>query len=89
MSEFDWRKFLAPTISKIVIMLGIPFIVGILVTGRLGNTIDFYGYLFAPMMMVYENEAMYRRVNPFFFWWIPFYLIACGLDHLLSKYVRT
>lgn len=89
MSEFDWRKFLTPSVRKIVIMLVIPFIVGMLITGRLENTIDFYGYLFTPVRMVYENEAIYRRVNPFFFWWIPLYLIACSLDYLIGKHVLT
>ena len=40
--SFDWLSFLNPNILKLVIVLIIPTIVALLVTGRLESILDFY-----------------------------------------------
>ena len=80
--SFDWLSFLNPNILKLVIVLIIPTIVALLVTGRLESILDFYDYLLKPMMGVWTWTEIDFVFNRFTLLWIPFYLAACVIVHL-------
>ena len=45
---FNWPNFLKPDILKLVLVLVIPAIVALLVTGGADTILDFYDYLLKP-----------------------------------------
>ena len=49
---FNWVSFLKPDLLKLALVLIIPAIVALLVTGRADTILDFYDYLLKPMMGV-------------------------------------
>jgi len=79
---FNWRSFLKPDILKLALVLIIPAIVGLLVTGRADTILDFYDYLLKPSMGVWTGTEITFVFNRFILLWIPFYLGACTLVHL-------
>lgn len=81
-------EFLKPSLIKIGVVLVIPLVVGLLVTQRIENTIDFYGYLLTPMMPFYNGNSITYIFNKYFLLWIPFYLIACAMVMLFIQ-IRT
>ena len=81
-------EFLKLSLTKIGVSLVIPVVVGLLVTQRIENTIDFYGYLLSPIMPFYNGNSVTYIFNKYFLFWIPFYLIACAMVILVNK-IRT
>ena len=81
---FNWQSFLKPDILKLALVLFIPAIVALLVTGRADTIFDFYGYLLNPRMGVWTGTKINFVFNRFVLLWIPFYMGACALVHLLK-----
>ena len=79
---FNWVSFLKPDPLKLALVLIIPAIVGVLVTGRADTILDFYDYLLKPRMGVWTGTEITFVFNRFILLWIPFYLGACTLVHL-------
>jgi predicted Na+-dependent transporter len=77
-----WTELLKPNIAKIVITLIVPAIVGLLVTHRIENTVDFYGYLLTPRLALWTGESIVYVFNRYVLLWIPFYLAACALVYI-------
>lgn len=73
----SFGDFLKPGIIKIVLTLVIPAGVSLLVTRRVENVIDFYGYLLAPIMPYYDGKNIIYIFNNYLLLWAPFYLAAC------------
>ena len=83
-----WTELLKPNIAKIVITLIVPAIVGLLVTHRIENTVDFYGYLLTPRLGYWTGSDIIYVFNRWLLLWIPFYLTACAIV-LLFKRLRV
>jgi len=81
---FSWPSFLKPDILKLALVLIIPAIVALLVTGRADTILDFYGYLLNPRTGVWTGTEINFVFNRFILLWIPFYIAACALVHLLK-----
>jgi len=81
---FNWPSFLKPDILKLALVLIIPAIVALLVTGRADTILDFYGYLLNPRTGVWTGTEINFVFNRFILLWIPFYIGACALVHLLK-----
>lgn len=86
---FNWQSFLKPDILKLALVLFIPAIVALLVTGRADTIFDFYGYLLNPRMGVWTGTEIVFVFNRFILLWIPFYLAACALVHLRTRNGRA
>ena len=86
---FNWPNFLKPDILKLVLVLIIPAIVALLVTGGADTILDFYGYLLTPRMGVWTGTEIVFVFNRFLLLWIPFYLAACALVHLRTRNGRA
>ena len=80
---FNWVSFLKPDLLKLALVIIIPAIVGVLVTGRADTILDFYDYLLKPMMGVWTGTEIVFLFNRYVLLWIPFYLGACALVHLM------
>jgi hypothetical protein len=57
--------------------------VDLLVTGRTDTILDFYDYLLKPRMGVWTGTEITFVFNRFILLWVPFYLGACALVHLM------
>ena len=86
---FSWPSFLKHDILKLALVLIIPAIVALLVTGRADTILDFYGYLLNPRMGVWTGTEINFVFNRFILLWIPFYLAACALVHLRTRNGRA
>lgn len=80
---FNWVSFLKPDLLKLALVLVIPAIAALLVTGRVDTILDFYDYLLKPMMGVWTGTETVFVFNRYILLWIPFYLAACALLHLM------
>jgi hypothetical protein len=80
-----WTELLKPNIPKIVVTLIVPAIVGLLVTQRIENTVDFYGYLLTPRLALWTGEGIVYVFNRWLFLWIPFYLFACAFSLVVTR----
>lgn len=80
-----WTELLKPNIAKIVITLIVPAIVGLLVTHRIENTVDFYGYLLTPRLALWTGSGIVYVFNRYVLLWIPFYLFACAVSIIISR----
>jgi len=84
-SRLDWRGFLKPDIPKLVLLIVIPVIVALIVTGRPESVLDFYDYLLKPMMGIWTGTETVFVFNRYTLLWIPFYLAACVIVHLARR----
>ena len=80
---FNWLRFLKPNVLKLALVLVIPAIVAILVTGRADTLLDFYGYLLMPWRGVWTGTEIVNVFNRYLLLWIPFYLAACALVYMM------
>ena len=87
-NNLDTKEFLKPTLAKMLITLLIPIPVDIMVTSSTANILDFYWYLFTPIITAYIDEKTYNQFNQYILLWIPFYLTACLIDTLYRKVIE-
>ena len=80
---FSWLRFLKPGVLKLALVLVIPAMVALLVTGNADTILDFYGYLLKPWMGVWTGTEIVTVFNRYLLLWIPFYLTACSLVYLM------
>jgi hypothetical protein len=82
---FDWRRFLRPSLLKLVVTLIIPSVVAVVVTRRSDTVLDFYGYLLTPRLALWTGEGIVYVFNRYVLLWIPFYLFACTVSIVISR----
>ncbi len=75
-------SFIKPNLPKLVVVLIIPTLVALTVTGRPESVLDFYDYLLKPRMGVWTGTEITFVFNRFILLWIPFYLAACTLVNM-------
>ena len=80
--------FLKPSVAKVVITLLIPIPVDILLTSSTEYILDFYWYLFTPIIGAYIEGQIKNQFNPYILLWIPLYLTACLIDTLYRKAIK-
>jgi len=80
---FNWLRFLKPGVLKLALVLVIPAMVALLVTGRADTLLGFYGYLLKPWMGVWTGAEIVNVFNRYLLLWIPFYLAACALVYMM------
>ena len=78
----DIKEFLKPNLTKIVITLLLPAVIGLVLTFSISGAFAVYGMLLTPGYTLYADVAYYQW-NYYIFGWIPIYLIACGIDTLI------
>lgn len=84
--SFDLVGFFRPNVVKVIVTLLLPAVVALLVTRKLDNVLDFYGYLLTLMMPYYDGTRITRIFNRYVLLWIPFYLAACALVYVTHMF---
>lgn len=80
----DFKEFLKPTITKLVITLILPAVIGLILTLNISGAFAVYGLLLTPGYTLYADIAYYE-LNYYILGWIPIYLSACALDPIIEK----
>jgi hypothetical protein len=75
----DIKEFLKPNITKIIITLLLPALIGLILTFSISGVFAVYGLLLTPGYTIYADIAYYEW-NYYILGWIPIYLLACGVD---------
>ena len=86
--SFDWIGFLKPSLPKLALVLIIPAVVALLMTGKPESILDFYDYLLKPRMGIWTGTEIEFVFNRFTLLWILFYLAACALFQLGARIRR-
>ena len=80
----DFKEFLKPTITKLVITLLLPAVIGIIITLSISGAFAVYGLLLTPGYTIYVDSAYYEW-NYYILGWILIYLSACALEPIIEK----
>ena len=80
----DIKEFLKPNLTKLVITLILPALIGLILTFSISGGFTVYGLLLTPGYTIYANQAYYEW-NLYILSWIPIYLTACTINIKVLK----
>lgn len=83
----DFKEFLKPNLTKIIISLLLPALIGLILTLSLSGAFAVYGLLLTPGYTVYADIAYYEW-NYYILSWIPIYTAACALAPIIEKRLK-
>lgn len=82
----DFKEFLRPSITKLVITLLLPAAIGLTLTLSISGAFAVYGLLLTPGYTIYADIAYYEW-NYYILGWIPVYIAACILAPVIEKMI--
>ncbi|MCX6659545.1 MAG: hypothetical protein NTX81_04100 [Candidatus Bathyarchaeota archaeon] len=82
MNRIWW--LLKPNLTKILLMLLLPFIIGYILTLSLDQAIGLYCWMLTPTFEIQADPAQ-QIFNQFVLLWIPFYIISCIIISGISR----
>ena len=83
-NAMDIKEFLKPNLSKILIALVLPALIGLVLTFSVSGVFAVYGMLLAPGYTVYGDVVSYEW-NMYILGWVPIYAAACALAPLIES----